>query len=407
MDYLGNIKNMTPHLKAISNNGDLEKMKISIVTPVYYPEVSGLCIAIDNRCKVLLDLGHEVQLLIPDYEVPEQKKLIQELNYEKLTVDLYPTRTMELAKKNLKYGKMPAMFKAGKVINKRIMSFNPEVLLLDEPHVFFLSSIFIPKFRRFRKMGMLTICILHSNIIQLYKRLNLFMLARITQKIIPFICNKSDLTICPTNYIENSHGKIKNLAVVNFLGVDKELFKYEDREMHDEIYIISVNRISREKGIDFLYNSAKSLLKKFDNINFIFIGDGPDLEHWQKKQTANIKFTGFIPHNELISYYLKSDIYISACDIEAFGLTIIEAMSTGLPVVVPDTGAASNHFINGESGFSYTAGDQRQFTELIEKLIYNFSLRKKVGLAAHKLPNDWKSSTNNLIEFIDGGMSDQ
>ncbi len=112
--------------------------------------------------------------------------------------------------------------------------------------------------------------------------------------------------------------------------------------LKDDFTIVFVGRIASEKNVVFLIESHKELVKKYDNIKLIIIGDGPDMEEYKNlvkkyKLTDNIIFTGKVPWEEVPCYYQLADVFATASTTETQGLTVIEAMAGGVaPLCIDD-----------------------------------------------------------------------
>ena len=69
----------------------------------------------------------------------------------------------------------------------------------------------------------------------------------------------------------------------------------------------------------------------------------------------NVTFTGFLPN--ALEELAQADLLVHLCPVEPFGLTILEAMAAGVPVLVPDSGGAGSVVQNGISGFRFRSND--------------------------------------------------
>ena len=85
---------------------------------------------------------------------------------------------------------------------------------------------------------------------------------------------------------------------------------------------------------------------------------------------------------QLAQYYRAADLYVHATHVETFGLTIAEAMASGLPVVATRTAAIPELVTNGESGYLTTPGDVEEMAARIVELLQNTEQRQAMGLRA-------------------------
>ncbi len=89
-----------------------------------------------------------------------------------------------------------------------------------------------------------------------------------------------------------------------------------------------VGRVAKEKNLDLICE----LLGGDDRIRLVFVGDGPYANSLQKRKRANV--TGFLMGDDLVGAYQQSDVLVQLSMSETFGLTLVEAMSCGLPPIV-------------------------------------------------------------------------
>ncbi len=160
--------------------------------------------------------------------------------------------------------------------------------------------------------------------------------------------------------------------------------------------IINVGRLSPEKGQKDLIDVVALVKKQIPDIKCYIIGDGA-IRDALKEYTesigleSNIEFTGFLPLQEIGGYYLKSGVYAMTSFTESFGLTLIEAMSYGLPCVAFDCADGAKNLISNEE-FLIKARDKQTMSDTIVSILSDN--RKANEMAAESL------RTANLY-FID------
>lgn len=121
---------------------------------------------------------------------------------------------------------------------------------------------------------------------------------------------------------------IKNVTFINNgikpLQIEKKV------NISDKITIISVGRLSIQKNPK-LFNDIALEFKDNPNIQFIWCGDG---ELKSELTSPNIKCTGWIERKKLEIYLANADIYLSTSLWEGLPLSVLEAMSIGLPIIL-------------------------------------------------------------------------
>jgi glycosyltransferase involved in cell wall biosynthesis len=124
-----------------------------------------------------------------------------------------------------------------------------------------------------------------------------------------------------------------------------ELQREYHTEPKDEYTVLFIGRVTLQKGPDYFLEVAQKVLKKNENINFIIAGDGDMLPSLLKKITKNrlqknIHCVGFLNAAEKRKAYEQSDICIIPSVSEPFGLTVLEAVEYGIPVILSKTAGA-------------------------------------------------------------------
>ena len=157
----------------------------------------------------------------------------------------------------------------------------------------------------------------------------------------------------------------------------------------DEVLITSVARFSPEKGQDFIievikyfHDNKQNYFSSEPKYRFILAGDGPMLGEIKEKATKYgldndiVFFMGYISN---IKEMLKeSDIFIAHSKSEAFGIAILEAMASGLPVITTDSGGTAE-IVNDDyqNGILTDYGDTKKYADSLALLINNEQLRKQ------------------------------
>lgn len=153
----------------------------------------------------------------------------------------------------------------------------------------------------------------------------------------------------------------------------------------DDFVILFVGRIGTEKNIDLLLNGMDKLIKLSKKIKLLIIGDGPDMGYYKeyvykRKLGKNVIFTGKVPWDSISEYYLIADIFATASVTETQGLTVIEAMAAGLPVVCINDESFTGTIMNNVDGIIFN--NLEEYIEAITKLYQDRELLKNLGKKA-------------------------
>ena len=144
---------------------------------------------------------------------------------------------------------------------------------------------------------------------------------------------------------------VKNIEIIPN-GVDLEKFTQKDKctickmsdVQHKEPVILSVGRLEKVKGHKYLIEAFSILKKEVRNARLILVGDGSErgnLEGQAEKLGVidSVQFIGAIGHDDIPHYYHKADVFLMPSLSEGFGITVIEAMASGIPIVTTNVGS--------------------------------------------------------------------
>ena len=204
----------------------------------------------------------------------------------------------------------------------------------------------------------------------------------------------ADIVISPSQHfaknLEHYHAA-KTVHVVSN-GIDDELFakysfKIRERQQNDPLKIIWSSRVSKEKRIIPFLESIKQS-KYHKNIQLTVIGEGNQLQEAKAFTKANlnntkITFFGLIPHEELFQY--EKDQHLSIINSYGFdtqGMTILEAIACGLPVIYADPAMDEN--IPDHCGLRAKNNTPAAMAELLDYIFENPELIKAMSEAALK-----------------------
>jgi glycosyltransferase involved in cell wall biosynthesis len=145
-----------------------------------------------------------------------------------------------------------------------------------------------------------------------------------------------------------------------------------------------VSRLSREKGIDVLLHAMPKILTFFPDIRLLIVGDGGEktkLMNLAKELHINdsIIWAGLQPKETLQSYYTQMDIVTVPSRFEGFGLTAIEAMSHGIPVVASRVDGLMEVIEDGVSGILVQSENSSAFANAIITFLQDSSKRQQIG----------------------------
>lgn len=118
-----------------------------------------------------------------------------------------------------------------------------------------------------------------------------------------------------------------------------------------------------------------------------------------------VKFTGLIPHEEVYRHYAESDIYVSPTYYESFGMSIIEAMAAGLPVVACRGGAVTDFVVDNQNGLLADVGAPSGLADAVGKFFSDPQLRESLASSAKEMVRkrySWNNIASSLMDVYRG-----
>lgn len=210
------------------------------------------------------------------------------------------------------------------------------------------------------------------------------------KKLIKFVYEKADVVTAPSQELVKelrSYGLTNVVHLPNgvklkrFTTTAKDIARFKKKIGPGKKIILYLGRISFEKKLDVLLHAFRMIEE--DDRMLLIAGKGPYLKTLKNLAKAleirNIRFVGFLNERDLPAAYGCADIFASPSDTETFGLTFIEAMHLGTPVIGVSMLGAKELIKNGKNGLLVEPGNTSDFAAAMERLLKDSRLRKKLG----------------------------
>ncbi|SHK29378.1 1,2-diacylglycerol 3-glucosyltransferase [Clostridium cavendishii DSM 21758] len=375
-------------------------MKILITTDAYVPMVNGVVTSVNNLYKELKYNGHDVKILTLSHN--SEERVEGDIYYLKsIGVGVYPEARIKVPLYN-------------KLIDQ-IIKWSPDIIHSQTEFSMMLVAKHISN--RLNIPHIHTYHTLYENYLDYLlggKVINKSRAAKITK----LLLNSLDAVIAPTQKTKDvllGYGVIKPIYVVP-TGIDLARFKQnisiEDKRKikltlglsESDRIIAYVGRVAEEKNISEILRLFKQVIEKEKNIKLLIVGTGPYLNCLKtqvKKENIqnNVVFTGMIKPEEVYKYYKLAEIFVTASISETQGLTYIEALSSGCPIVCKEDSCIEGVVRQGINGFSYKEKDE--FFYYISRILKDNKLRNNMTKEAVNTANKYSSRTfaNNMIEI--------
>ena len=200
--------------------------------------------------------------------------------------------------------------------------------------------------------------------------------------------------------------------------------------------LLTVGRVSPEKGVHILLDAYKHVLEHYPQsqleivgwigtlpIEYLttlsddqltldltkFYGGEQYILHLQGKlsliEKSHVSFLGEVPHRLMPNYYRDADVVVSAsvCN-EPGNMPVIEAMAVGVPAVATRSGGTEESVVDGETGLLVERGDASALAEAIIRLLSDERLSNKMGKAAYRRAVElfsWEHAVEKLLKLYE------
>ncbi|KAL1543539.1 Sulfoquinovosyl transferase sqd2 [Salvia divinorum] len=363
------------------------------VEPSPFSYVSGYKNRFQNFIKYLREMGDEVMVVTTHEGLPE----------EFYGAKLIGSRSFPLPW----YRNVPLSLALSPRIISAVARFKPDIIHASSPGIMVFGALLIAKL-----LSVPIVMSYHTHIPVYIPRYTFSWLVKPMWLVLKFLHRAADLTLVPSvaiaNDLEAARVTAANRIRLWNKGVDSESFnpRFRSHEMRlrlsngepDRPLIVHVGRLGVEKNLDFL----KSVMDQLPEARIAFIGDGPyraELEQIFLGMPAI--FTGMLQGDELSQAYASGDIFVMPSESETLGFVVLEAMSSGLPVVAARAGGIPDIISQeqqGSTGYLYNPGDVDDCLSKLKPLLHDQQLRETIGKAARAEMEkyDWRAATRKV-----------
>lgn len=400
-------------------------MKVAIITACFLPAIDGVTVSGMQRLQKLSQWGHEVLLFCPDYsslskDYPNWRdytgNILPGVRIVNLKSDLFVGLDYELNPSRSSY----------KTILAELQKFQPDIVHVDEPERLFVSLWRVAGVDYAKRAAIPCVSFFRTNFLDYvedYFKLPGIIMAIVKSAIarmIVYVYNSYNLTLV-TSKITQPKIKalgIKNTLHSNLVGFDAERFngnspeadfferQYRLPQVDKQIKLVFLGRLYPDKGWNFTLSAFRLVAQKIDldRLAIIIMGDGPMRQEIAAKLgelTPHIHFLGRVSPENVPSVLVNCDLHVTTSEKETRGLTILEALAAGIPVLAPRAGGVMENIEAGKNGFLFTPQDKEDFASKLQTLIDDKALRKQMGTYGKKMVErySWDNSIRNLIEI--------
>lgn len=375
-------------------------MNIAIFTDTYYPEINGVATSVLTLKNELEKMGHNVYVFTtttpnsPECEhnvfrVPSLPCVL--ISERRIGMFYVPKLAGTIKKLNLDIIHTHTEFSLG--IFGRIMAKELNLPLVHTYHTIYEDYTHYLKLKGLDKGA--------KAFVRGYTK---------------YCCNTVQVVVAPTEKVKDLLTDYSVYRHIEIIPTGIDLHKFEDGKwteqeiekvklnlniLSKDKVILYIGRISKEKNLEEIVLAIPKFMEKHKDSKFVIVGNGPDKGRLEKIVGSldckeQIIFAGEQPWDEIGKFYKIGDVFVSASQSETQGLTYIEAMASGLPVVAKDDRCLDGILLDGENGYRFH--DEIEFMHGLEKVLYG-DMANRYGVKSKQLVQSY--SNENFAKKVE------
>jgi glycosyltransferase involved in cell wall biosynthesis len=380
---------------ALRNNGVGGRgrpLRIALITETWLPSVDGIVTRLTWTVRELRRRGHEVMVVAPR----SRTQLIGSV--DRLPEGVEVREVFSLGIPMIYGGKqwglpLPA-------VGRHLDSFKPDIVHAVGP--FFLGRAAV---RHATRRGWPLVCSYHTHIAGYARFYGLGLAEQAILRSLRRLHRQADLNLAASTAAKHHLATIGveevqvweggvNLAMFNPLRGSTGMRQRITRGHADRLVVVYAGRLAAEKGIERLL----PLMQARSDVHLVLVGDGPHrLELQEQFKGKNVTFMGLLSQAKVGEVLASGDVFAFPSTTDTLGLVVLEAMASGLPVLLADS-PSNRDLISGTS--AGVIFDPRQPFEIVSALDAALAIgrpRSELSAGARRRFPTWSQTTGQLI----------
>lgn len=375
-------------------------MHVLMLSDVYFPRVNGVSTSIRTYVGALLEMGHRVTLVAPDYGGGDAQRAFDTEFGDGFGVIRLPSRKIFFDPED-------------RLITSRALREAFDALSVRDWDVVHVHTPF-----RAHKLGVRLRRARGLRVVETYHTyfeeyaahylpwLPTRLLKSLARRVSRKLCGEIDHLIVPTAEMVDvlrAYGVDTPSTVLptgidlrEFAGGDGQAFRQAHGIAADRPVLLTVSRLAMEKNIDFLLQVARRLVPDFPELLFLVAGEGPDAARLKSLTTAlhlesHVRFFGNLDRRTtLLDCYRSADAFVFASPTETQGLVLIEAMALGVPIVSTAVMGTATVLRDAASAV-VSAQDVEAFAAHVAQVLRQPELRAKLAQSGPRDAERWSA----------------
>lgn len=374
-------------------------MRIVLFSDTFVPKIDGIVTTLCETIRQLRNLGHDVLIVAPDGGLAdfEQSPIIA---MKGLAFPLYPELRLALPRAALR---------------DKIREFAPDLIHVADPVLLGIAGLYFAGGKEGGALGLPLVVSYHTDLPAYLRYYKLSFLEPYIWRILRARHGRATLNLCTSQVIAEElvqHG-IQRVAVWPG-GVDTRRFHPGQRSTAmrhrlskghpDNPLLVYVGRLSPEKDLERL----KPILQGLPGARLALVGDGPHRKALERCFAGlPVVMPGFLRGDELAAAYAAADVFVMPSRTETLGLVVLEALSSGVPVVAARAGGIPEMVEDGVSACLFD--DEQQAIEQIRAFLESPQRSQAFGAAgrAQAARQSWGLATSTLLTHYEAAIAAQ
>lgn len=392
-------------------------MKIAVFSDNFYPELSGISDSIITTAKELGRRGHILKFFVPKYS--QKNFRIANFPFKEVqigeNVSIHRIRSLPFPGPT---GQARAVVPLG-LTTLAVNKFNPDII---HTHLFFGAGVEALLAAKFLKKTLVGTS--HTPVSEFvrYSFINAKWLEKFSLKYVSWYYNRCDFVSAPSQSVLDEmaqYGFRKPCVVISnpfrvenyFPVLPEKKLKLKEKYKLSKNTILYSGRIAPEKNIDVIIRAASLVKKDFPDVNFVITGHGIGRENLEELAKMlglenQVKFFGRVEDKAYPETFQAADIFVVMSTAEAQCISMLKAMSCGLPVIGANARALPE-YIYEKNGYIVESGDYKALARKIIYLLKNPEKREALGrggiervknFSIPQIADQWESIYNEVIK---------
>ena len=374
-------------------------LKIAVCTGVYTGVVDGVSLTLNRMVSHLISLGHEVVVLSPDQVVSTGIP-----NYSGKVIRVHGVSGWILGRPEYYYATS-----LGTVASDYLESMQPDIIHIATPDG---SAKEAQQFAV--KHNIPTMCSYHTRFNKYFSYYGFSALETVYWHAVKPFFNDCTYVLPPTMAVKNElmdHGITSKIELWP-RGVDTAVFhpkkkcnNFIENSTPGEITILLACRLVLEKNLRLFVDIIRALIAAGIPHRSVVVGEG-QARSWMQQQLPETRFLGKGSEDLLSIAYASADVFIYPSMTETWGNVVLEAMSSGLPVIGANASGTATLVQHEITGFVINDNDPQSYVSRVKQLAMDPLLRQRFSHQSRKVAEGftWDAAFTKLLNTYDNAM---